>query len=187
MVRTKAQGMVRVKEEVGVDISAPGTSQYDELRSELITALIMSATAFKEASMMFTCNRSLTQHEMLHVIQVLKTFEVKTSQENLEYGQVQKYKELMSHKKILLDMRLYYFNKMNELRVRFAPLLAQFNERYEEMSSQCEKVKVMRNQLKDFQKHMEEPHKMHETKGIEYLKELIKVTAILEYRSFLGM
>ena len=174
-VQADASGEVCVNKEV-----------YRELRSDLTNKLIQSATAFAEASKLFTNKKILTQQEMIHIIWDMEFFEETTAQEN----QVQKYKELMNRKKLLLDMKLYYFKRMNQLRKRFAPLVAKYVKIYDNRINESldaatkNRVEERLAKLKDIQKHLKEPHKIHHTKGVEYIHEVLSTTLQLECHNF---
>ena len=200
-VQADASGEVCVKKEanlvatVQADASGEGgvkKEAYGELRSDLTNKLILSATAFAEASNLFTNKKILTQHEMIHIIWDVEFFEETTAQENLELGEVQKYKELMNRKKLLLDMKLYYFKRMNQLRKRFAPLVAKYVKLYDNMTNESldvatkNRVEELLAKLKDIQKHLKEPHKIHHTKGVEYIHEVLSMTLQLECHNFVS-
>jgi hypothetical protein len=165
-VQVDASGEVCVKKEANfVQSDASGEvcvkkEAYGELRSDLTNKLILSATAFAEASNLFTNKKILTQQEMIHIIWDMEFFEETTAQENLELGQVQKYKELMNRKKLLLDMKLYYFKRMNQLRKRFAPLVAKYVKLYDNRINESldaatkNRVEERLAKLKDIQKHL---------------------------------
>ena len=156
--------------------------QHNDLRADLTNKLILSAVAFAEASKLFTNKKMLTQQEMIHIIWDMEFFEEKTAQDTL--GQVQKYKELMNRKKLRLDLKLYYFKKMNQLRNRFAPLVAKYVKLYDKTTNKCHGAEERLAKLKDIQKHLKEPHKIHHTKGVEYIQEVLSLTFQLECHNF---
>ena len=175
-----------VKEEAAETVD----DQHKDLRSDLTNKLILSATAFAEASKLFANKKILTQQEMIHIIWDMEFFEEKAAQDNLARGQVQKYKELMNRKKMMFDMKLFYFKKMNQLRKRFAPLVAKYVKLYDKRTNESLDAAIMNRveerlaKLKDIQKHLKEPHKMHQTKGVEYIQEVLSMTFQLECHNF---
>jgi hypothetical protein len=163
------------------------TSEHEAaLRSDLKAKLILSVTAFGEASRRFVNRTSLTPTGRIQIMRHVESFEEKTAQETLGRGQTQQtYAALMRRKKLLVDTKLYYFKKMNRLRMSFAPLIAKYIRRYEALDAATrKKVEWQHARLKDIQKHLEEPHKMHRVKGLDYLSEVAEVTEKLELHDF---